>query len=364
MSGGRRHLGSGLSLLLVAGVTLAAPDEDGDGDAPEPPPTPAQAMRLLGWDRPADAAVGLADRPAAELAAVALDLLAGTKDPRSLLGAGTWLAGWTADSREPPAVGARADAIARIDSRLRIPADAPPLPPVLQHALLEVRTCLAGAEGAHDLRRALEETAALEDVPILVRGAARSPRRGALRPVFQALEATVEAEAGERTAAIEEGLRQVAQTPRAIQLIEAFRWGDAPIERAAVLDRVRDRAAREALQPLIEELLELDEAARTIGVGLLHLPGTPEARDAVRLHLSDASPQVRAAACRATWRLVLSDTIPSLAFLLDDPDEAVRRAAHEALCKLSGLQLPASRPIWETWAKRRQQASPTEEPED
>ncbi len=361
MSGGRRHLGSGLSLLLVAGVTLAAPDED--GDEPEPPPTPAQAMRLLGWDRPADAAVGLVDRPAAELAAVALDLLAETKDPRSLLGAGTWLAGWTADPREPLVASARADAIARIESRLRIPADAPPLPAMLRHALLEVRTCLAGAEGAHGLRRALEESAELEEVPVLVRGAARSPRRGALRPVFQALEATVEAEAGERAAAIEEGLRQVAQTPRALQLIEAFRWRDAPIERAAVLDRVRDRAAREALLPLIEELLGLDEAARTIGVGLLHLPGTPEARDAVRLHLSDASPQVRAAACRATWRLVLSDTIPSLAFLLDDPDEAVRRAAHEALCKLSGLQLPASRPIWETWAKRRRQPPSPEDPE-
>jgi len=77
--------------------------------------------------------------------------------------------------------------------------------------------------------------------------------------------------------------------------------------------------------------------------------GLGEAAQSVRVYLSSIHPRLRRQAALSLGSLHDSESVPHLIVLLDDPDRRVQRAAHWALGRISGLELPADPESWTRW---------------
>lgn len=156
------------------------------------------------------------------------------------------------------------------------------------------------------------------------------------------LEALEASEAGERKAAFA-ALRRLSgrDLPDRVDLWKA--WFEAELE------WWRHEAEPTLASLASEHDAEVVAAARRLGERSLR-------RDELSLRLAPllrthATPSVRLEVVRALARLADPAALGALALALDDPDEAVRRQAHAALCGISGLVLPAERERWSAVAR-------------
>lgn len=93
-----------------------------------------------------------------------------------------------------------------------------------------------------------------------------------------------------------------------------------------------------------------DEAARVEGMRAIRRLRRPEGLEqASRSLAGDAAAAVRAVACEALADGGWEESVPALAAALDDPEPAVRTAAHRALQEITGRRLASSRLRWEHW---------------
>jgi hypothetical protein len=199
--------------------------------------------------------------------------------------------------------------------------------------------------------------AEVDEVARRVRPFLRSDSVGRRRQAMQALSALDDAtcaplllealeapDAGERRAAFA-ALRRLSgrDLPDRVDLWNAWFLGE--------LEWWRHEAEPTLAALGSEHDAEVVAAARRLGERSLR-------RNELSLHLAPllrthATPTVRLEVVRAMARLADPVALGALALALDDPDPAVRREAHAALCRISGLTLPADRERWSAVARAK-----------
>ena len=163
-------------------------------------------------------------------------------------------------------------------------------------------------------------------------------------------------------------LQRPDSMPRLVALLEA----ESPELRSAALDAIAScaRRARFADVPECQAWLAREQAwwktsgeARVAALAegsvspseaLRELYAHPLARaataEALLEGLAHEEGARRALAASALGRLGVREHVPDLVPLLDDPEEAVRKAAAQALRTLTGAELPPERPLWDAYA--------------
>ena len=66
--------------------------------------------------------------------------------------------------------------------------------------------------------------------------------------------------------------------------------------------------------------------------------------------LSHGDPVVRVEACKALAAMKARKAVPELIERLDDPDESLKKAVHEALFSITGEKLPPDKKAWQDWS--------------
>lgn len=181
-----------------------------------------------------------------------------------------------------------------------------------------------------------------EDLPLALtaggRAAAGAKSKLSARIAFaEALEALV----GRDPSLVEPLGRLARGAPAGLLSVVARAIGSAPSE--ASLAALGELLGREpALEVLI--LSEIERTAARLDVVASH-----RTLDSVRRCLARMDPMVLVQACRATGTLGDCVALSPLIQLLSHPEDLVRSAAHEALARLSGKQLPPVTAEWQSW---------------
>jgi HEAT repeat protein len=172
---------------------------------------------------------------------------------------------------------------------------------------------------------------------------------------------------GRRTASSLEGLLSPSADERRWSVILLSQSGDPemldalipmmnpriepiPLVRAETAKGMRVMGDKRALPALLNAALDLEaivraEAVRSLGA----LGGENELPRLIQLLRADHDDNVRLESAYALRRIGGAKALPALAYALDDPNESVIFAAHEALVALTGQELPPSRRTWESW---------------
>lgn len=78
--------------------------------------------------------------------------------------------------------------------------------------------------------------------------------------------------------------------------------------------------------------------------------GREEASDVLLRFISDDNPMIRREVCSALGIMKAQEAVPALIGFLDDSSNDVKNAAHRALRRITGQDLPKDRDEWEGWA--------------
>ena len=231
---------------------------------------------------------------------------------------------------------------------------APPLHDAVEQALAalpwaSVRPMLASSvvtAAGEDVRafalRLLERSGDAHDLRLFVRLAA--PHDGGEPP------------GRELRRALERALTAVlARDPEAVRSIPTLFDVAAPVHRAALVRAVEVSRAPEALTTLMHLLGRMPALDPLVLIAITRLaegqplPGDPHVQSAVRAYLTRGDSTLVQQAALATGALEDQGAVATLCALLRSRNDGIVRAAHEALRRVSGKQLPPDPLLWESW---------------
>ncbi len=121
------------------------------------------------------------------------------------------------------------------------------------------------------------------------------------------------------------GAAGAAGDPRALDLLAQMLEQPGDLQSIALAELARQRAPSEIPDGLFE---------------------------ALRLRLDPAQPMICQSACNALGALGDFGSVEALVDLIEAPWAGVSTNAHRALCRISGLELPAQASSWRTWCTR------------
>ncbi len=143
-----------------------------------------------------------------------------------------------------------------------------------------------------------------------------------------------------------------ADAPRLAGALDPARE-PVPLNRATAAGALRILGNPVAVPALIQALRDPDPTVRAEALRALGTLQARSERPAIERALrADPAPSARVEAAYALRRLADLEALPALALALEDPDESVVFAAHDALQQISGAQRPPHRRHWEAPSPR------------
>jgi len=132
----------------------------------------------------------------------------------------------------------------------------------------------------------------------------------------------------------------------------------SPLVRSTAAVALRMLGDRRAIPSLVEACSDRNALVRADVAGALGALGGPEEVPALsRMLGGDRDPGVRQEAARALGRIGGEDAVNSLIQALSDRNESVAFAAHRALIRITGQDLPPASHAWMDWMKLERPAA-------
>ena len=322
-------------VLLPCATVQAQSDDDipervdpGDPDEQEARLPIEGGLRLLGKDRGLRARESLAEYEDGQVARAAEKALRSSRDPREVLGAAVYLGQSSAE---------RAGLVRRRLEEANSPE--------LKGALIEALGVVGEAEDLWKLNAMIRDA----DTALTghaARALCRSSQRNGLNTLVDAARRLQNDP--ERYAQVKAALRWMAQGEGAERLVRTLSLSSVTPELLEVLSHPRGKKARDAVRALAREGVDaVDPGRRAASLRLLASTQDRKSGELIITALADEELEVRIAAASSAWRLSLDDALPSLVELLRDETLKGRKAAHDALVRLTGAKLSMDPAAWE-----------------